>query len=264
MIFQSHIGPIAYTVRGEKSKLACIMIHGVGLNQGMWQAQVDALSPHFQCITLDLLGHGASGSLTKPLEVEQMAHVIDALCETLNIDACVMMGHSLGSWVAQHCAIEYPQRIVGVVNLSGTPIEDRLNPLFVKLFNVSLRLSYFFPAQAMFKYTAQSKAMTKAAQDFALKSMQNIGKKQFLLSVEGMMKATTIKVSSGVQQPMLIAHGDHEMPKFVAKVGKKWHQRVPHSTYFVIPKAGHNGNQDNPEAFNDALLSFLRTLATNG
>lgn len=263
-MYHSQVGSIHYEVSGVQSNFACVFIHGVGLNQKMFEKQVEALSPYVTCISFDLPGHGKSEKLKSPLKVEEVAHVIAGLCEQLNVNQYVVVGQSLGSWIAQHCAIVYPHHVIGVVNISGTPIEQQLNPLLMSAFNLSLWLSHLMPARAMFKLTANYKAISKPAQDFAFNSMNVMGKKQFLYSVHGMLNASALSLPHGVLQPMLIAHGDHEMPKFVAKVGLKWHQCVPSSMYFVIPHAGHNGNQDNPHAFNDVLLTFLNSLHNNG
>ncbi len=75
--------------------------------------------------------------------------------------------------------------------------------------------------------------------------------------VAGMLDGGSIQVPNPPRQPLLLTHGEHEMPKSVIKANQKWHASVPGSRYYEIPGAGHNGNMDNPEAFNQALQEFL-------
>jgi len=48
----------AYSVAGEGDAL--VLIHGVGMNRGVWAPQVDALQDSFRVVSYDMLGHGAS------------------------------------------------------------------------------------------------------------------------------------------------------------------------------------------------------------
>ena len=50
----------AYSVAGEGDAL--VLIHGVGMNRGVWAPQVDALQDSFRVVSYDMLGHGASRS----------------------------------------------------------------------------------------------------------------------------------------------------------------------------------------------------------
>jgi pimeloyl-ACP methyl ester carboxylesterase len=142
----------------------------------------------------------------------------------------------------------------------GTPIDQQIGKMMLYGFKAWLAFSHLLPGRPMFRWTAKSKAISHEARDFAMNSMLGIGKRQFLWIVGGMLNAEKIIVPHGVTQPMLITHGDHEMPKFVEKVCRKWHKSVDSSSYFVIPNAGHTGNQDNPDAFNKALEQFMEPL----
>ncbi len=260
LFYTSNSGPVYYDVQGAENSKTIVLTHGIGLNSNMFQAQVDALKDDFKVITWDMPGHGRSHALDGVLKVDQMSGIIMGILDELGIEKAVVGGQSLGSWVAQHTAILYPNRIIGVVNISGTPIEKQLSKVLIHGFKVWLKMSHLFPAKKMFKWTADSKAITQNAKTFAYQSMCQIGKKQFLWMVEGMLNAEAIVVPHGVKQPMLIAHGDHEMPKFVEKECKEWFASIDNATYYLIPDAGHNGNQDNPIAFNQALIAFLKSI----
>lgn len=261
MIYETKNGSIHYDVQGPEHGKTLLLTHGVGLNSAMFQAQVDALKEQYRVITWDMPGHGKSHKLDGVLMVHEMSEVIIGILDALRIEKAVVGGQSLGSWVAQHTAIRHPHRITGVVNISGTPIEQQLSKAMLLGFKASLTFSRLLPAKKMFRWTADSKARSQHAKDFAYDSMCAIGKKQFLWMVEGMLKAeASIGVPHGVKQPMLIVHGEHEMPKFVAKVCKEWHAAKANTSYLVLPHAGHNGNQDNPDAFNQGVRAFLDAL----
>jgi|GEM_PF-4330865 len=62
--------------------------------------------------------------------------------------------------------------------------------------------------------------------------------------------------------PALIVYGDHEL-RFIRKMAKAWHYKHPHSQLVEVRDAHHILNQDNPAAFNAALLEFLQEIQTD-
>jgi pimeloyl-ACP methyl ester carboxylesterase len=57
--------------------------------------------------------------------------------------------------------------------------------------------------------------------------------------------------------PTLLLHGDADRVGDIVDGTRAWAARDEHAEYVVVPEAGHASNQDNPAAFNAALLTFL-------
>jgi 3-oxoadipate enol-lactonase len=117
MVYESEGGSIYYQVSGPENAPALVLTHGAGLNGGMFEQQAEALKKRFRLITWDMPGHGKSYRLTGVLQVEKMSGIIIGILDKLGINIAVVGGQSLGSWVAQHTAILYPDRVCGVVNI---------------------------------------------------------------------------------------------------------------------------------------------------
>ena len=63
--------------------------------------------------------------------------------------------------------------------------------------------------------------------------------------------------------PTLLLHGDGDQLGDIAAGTRAWAAREPLAEYALVRDAHHASNQDNPEAFNAALASFLdRVLAS--
>ncbi len=58
--------------------------------------------------------------------------------------------------------------------------------------------------------------------------------------------------------PFLLTHGGHDGTGSIRKQAPTWAAYEPDVKYVVIPDAGHNANQDNPEFFNRALREFMK------
>ena len=107
----------AYSVAGEGDAL--VLIHGVGMNRGVWAPQVDALQDSFRVVSYDMLGHGASRLPTALPGLDEYAAQLAALLDHLQIDVAHVVGHSMGSLIALEFALQYPARVASVVALNA-------------------------------------------------------------------------------------------------------------------------------------------------
>ncbi len=257
MFYDSDAGSLHYQVHGPAEAPAIVFTHGGGLNSGMWDAQVAAVEDHYRAVTWDMPGHGRSAPLTEPLDVPQVADSLIGILDEIGIDSAALVGQSLGVYVNQHAAIRHPQRVSALASIGGLPIDEPMNRFELWGFKAALAVSRLLPESVIFGRAAGEKATTEEAREFFAESMSEMGKEQFLLMLAGQLDACEIEIDSGPRQPMLIAHGEHEMPKSLIEGNRQWHAAVPDSQYLEIPGAGHNANMDNPEIFNAALLEFL-------
>ncbi len=260
MFFQSDAGPIYYDLSGPRDRLGLIFTHGGGLNGHMFDAQVAALKHQYRTVIWDMQGHGRSMPLKENFDVPKMARCLMDMMHELQIQQAVLVGHSLGAWVSQLAAVKHPERVKALVSIAGGPIDKPIKKTEQLLYRISMAISRIIPENALFGWTAKQKTTTEQARIFFEKSLKQMGKKQFLLMLGGMLDAASIKVDQSYEQPLLITHGAHEMPKSVIRDNKDWHASVPGSDYFEIAGAGHNANMDKPEAFNQVLVDFLAGL----
>lgn len=92
-----------------------VFIHGVGLRTEAWGAQLDALSPHYRVVAVDMPGHGESALPAGDLSLSDYT---DGIAD--GIDGPVMLvGHSMGAMIALDMAIRYPGKVLGMVALNA-------------------------------------------------------------------------------------------------------------------------------------------------
>lgn len=105
--------------------VSLVLIHGAGGNHLYWGAAVRTL-PAAQVHALDLPGHGRSMGHGRTT-VAQYASVVVELLNVLGIEKAVLAGHSMGGAIAQTAALEFPDRVQGLV-LVGTGSRLRVLP----------------------------------------------------------------------------------------------------------------------------------------
>lgn len=113
---------ISYTDQGKGS--AIVLLHGFLENQSMWNAFVPEFSKKFRVITIDLLGHGQTECLGYVHSMEDQADMVHGVLHELKIRKAVLVGHSMGGYVALAFAELYPDAMKGLVLLNSTSRAD--------------------------------------------------------------------------------------------------------------------------------------------
>jgi pimeloyl-ACP methyl ester carboxylesterase len=113
---------IAYQVRGKGR--AMVLIHGFLASSELWEKVVPRLAKKFKVITIDLPGHGDSSAMGYVHNMELLAEAVKSILDELNLRKVVMVGHSLGGYVAMAFAEAFPDKLLGLVMINSTAKGD--------------------------------------------------------------------------------------------------------------------------------------------
>ncbi len=95
-----------------------VLLHGVGLNQSIWAAQVKALEADFQVITYDLLGHGRSAAAFANAPLADWVDQLNGVVRDLALEKFALVGFSFGGLIAQGYAAQHSHMIDKLVLMS--------------------------------------------------------------------------------------------------------------------------------------------------
>jgi len=101
-----------------------VLLHGFLENNTMWNDIVSILSQNNRVITIDLLGHGKTENLSYIHTMEEQAQMIKAVLNNLRLRRYIIVGHSLGGYVALALAELYPENIKKLVLINSTAFAD--------------------------------------------------------------------------------------------------------------------------------------------
>ena len=96
-----------------------VFVHGVGLDQKMWDSQVNSLSDH-SIITYDLLGHGKTPYNKEEITLNDFSDQLDYLLKFLKIDKINLVGFSLGSLIALDFASKFQDKLKSLTLIGTT------------------------------------------------------------------------------------------------------------------------------------------------
>lgn len=252
--------PIHYWLSGPEDAPPVVFSHGAMMDHRMFDEQVAAIAERYRVITWDLRGHGRSrpiGDVGEGLLIRDLLEDFVALIDHLGYEKVSLVGQSLGGHLAQDMVFFYPARVTALATVGSscsTIKQPRLGSIALRLSPVMFKV---WPEDNLREQVAKNIAVTPETQAYAHEAMRQLTKEDFMKvwnSVTGLLHH---EPGYRIEHPLLITHGDQDGVGNIKKISPKWAERDPKSRYVVIPDAGHNANQDNPDFFNQVLLEFL-------
>ena len=105
---------ISYTVQGQGDP-ALVFVHGWSCDKSYWSEQIKPFSYRFKVVTLDLAGHGQSGTSRKEYTIKSYGSDVAAVVNKLGLKKVVLIGHSMGGDVVAEAARSLPGKVSGIV-----------------------------------------------------------------------------------------------------------------------------------------------------
>lgn len=234
-----------------------VFIHGLGGTANVWHGVMQDLKQHNHCIALDLRGHGRSDGKGK-FTIEGWAHDVLGLVQHLELPAVTLVGHSLGTLVAQHLAQTAPDLVDNLVLVGG--------------------ISYFQPPQADgYRERADQvekdgldglvgdwleaavSPQTHATQPGVAAMMREVFLRNdptmYAKSCRALAKAPHIK-REDIGQPTLIVLGAHDRSTPLA-MAEELKRDIPVSRIRVVPHTAHWLPVEDPGTLAALVLEFL-------
>lgn len=103
---------IRYSIEG--TGMPIVLLHGFIERIEIWETMSQVLSKTNQVVCIELPGHGESEVIDDVQTMEKMANHIHVLISQLELKNYVMIGHSMGGYIALAYAEQYEQELAGV------------------------------------------------------------------------------------------------------------------------------------------------------
>jgi len=253
---------LAYSDQG--TGLPVILVHAFPLSRAMWAPQVDALSGRWRVIAVDLRGHGDSDAPLWCYTLDQFVEDLRALLDHLALPQAVFVGLSMGGYILFAFYRRYRERVRALVLADTRAQADTAEG----------RLGRFNLAQTAYRQGPSAVADAMIPKLFSPATLRE--RPELLQLARGIIEANRISGIAGdlmamaeradstpllneITVPTLIIVGDQDVatPPSDARIMA---DGIRGSRLVVIPGAGHLSNLEQPEAFDQALMDFLKTL----
>jgi 3-oxoadipate enol-lactonase len=246
--------------------VAVALLHGVGGGRAIWGDSASATTravaaAGFSAIAVDLPGYGDS-PLPPDLSVATMAQSVAATLRELGLREAVLVGHSMGGMVALELAASHPGVVRGLVLACTSPAFGSPGGAWQRDF-LRDRLSLLEGRKGMAGLAATLvPGMAAPGTDegviaCACAVMAAVPEATYRAALAALVAFDRRAALAGIRVPTLCLAGEHDRtapPELMLRMA----ERIPGAQYACVPAAGHVVNVEQPSAFNDALVSFLK------
>jgi len=238
-----------YEIHGQGPAL--ILTHGYSATSQMWAGQIAPLEPHFTVITWDMRGHGQSDYPQDQAQYSEEATVADmaALLDQAGAEDAIVGGLSLGGYMSLAFHRAHPDRTRALLIIDTGPgyKNDAARDGWNKN---ALARAEKFEAEGLPDPARVSPEVRLARHRDATGLAR---------AARGMLTqrdARVIESLPGIKVPSVVIVGADDTPFLAAS--DYMAAKIPGAKKVVIEGAGHAANLDQPQAFNQALLEFLK------
>lgn len=213
---------------GSDKNPAVILLHGSCSNSAAWLSDIPVLAEKFHVFAVDIIGE-AGNSEENRLELNQYPLWLNALMNALKINKAVIMGNSLGGWLALHFAAVYPNRTAALVLLAPSGI---IPPKQAFLDQTSEIMSAD-SAESVSNAVLGDEAIPKEVREFMNLIMENFN------PITGALHVLTDEQMRMLTMPVLMITGTNDVTMDAAKAAERLSSLVPHARVKLIENGSH-------------------------
>jgi pimeloyl-ACP methyl ester carboxylesterase len=249
-----------------------VFIHGLAGSWQNWLEQLPVFAERHRVITFDLPGFGASPMPRDPISISAYAAIVDELLGALDVEEAVIVGNSMGGFIAAELAIAHPERVERLVLESAAGITSeneptaRVIPALRALERSLLMITGWVAARSdtvarrprlrLATLSVVAAHPTRIGAPLAAELLRGSGKPGFIDAFYALTHYPIRDRLSRIDAPTLVVWGarDHLVPLRDADV---FAQLIPDARKVVYPDTGHVPMLERPARFNADLQAFL-------
>ena len=247
--------PIAYETHGF-GKPALVFVHGWSCDRSYWKDQVKALSQKYEVITLDLAGHGESGTERDDWTIESFGDDVAGVVQKLGLNEVILIGHSMGGDVIVAASQRLTGRVKGLIwidvykQLGSYRTAEQSEAIIAPFRNAfeektnSFVRSMFLPGSDPSLVTRIAKDMSSAPPDIAISAL----KSAITYDRKVTVALDALKLPVIAINPNKPATDSLSLKKYGVKT-------------VIMPGVGHFPMLEKPNEFNRVLLSAIEEIS---
>jgi pimeloyl-ACP methyl ester carboxylesterase len=264
---------VSYVELGEGEPV--LAIHGLGGNWTVWLENMTALAQRHRVIAVDLPGFGRSAPAGDGIAIHGYSRLLLGLLDELALEQTVLIGNSLGGWIAADLALRAPGRVraLVLVDAGGVVPTAGERRKALAIMGGAARLARYAPRfrsavasrrrlrSLALRYTfARPEELAADLVYVALPPEPDPGFQAALYAAKRSWSEAWCDRLAEIASPTLIVWGECDA-LLPLRHAREYARRIVGSRLAVIPDAGHLPMLERPERFNDVVLEFLEETA---
>lgn len=246
-----------------------LFVHGLS---GCWQNWLEQL-PHFakrhRVVAIDLPGFGASPMPPWDISIPSYGRLVDHFCEDIDLSGAIVVGNSMGGFVAAEHAINFPERVdrlmlVSAAGISQTQVRRRPLMAFLGVTAAATaaaagnaRRSVSRPGLRDISYGLVFRYPNRLRPELLYEQHVNgINRPGFLPALDSLLSYDFTDRLPRIQEPTLIVWGRNDLI-VPPPDADEFERLIPDSRKAIFDQTGHVPQMERPARFNGLLEAFI-------
>ncbi|MDO4536836.1 MAG: alpha/beta hydrolase [Coriobacteriales bacterium] len=266
--FDTGSGTVAYWVDAasrDADDLWLVFLPGLTADHTLFDAQIAHFVGKARCLVWDAPAHGESRPYPLDFTMDDYARILH---EILQVEGCawpVLVGQSLGGYVAQAYIDLYPGQVAGFVGIDTAPLKRVYYPSWeIKALRHTKGMYTAIPWGLLKPWGTRGAATSAAGRANMRSFMDSYSKTEYVeLAAHGykmLADAVEAERAYDIDCPALLLCGEKDHAGDVKPFNRKWAAGEGIELVWV-PGAGHNSNVDAPAFVNVQLERFVAGIA---
>ncbi len=238
-----------------------IFIHGFPFDKSMWRNQLAHMSRTHRVIAYDVRGFGKSELGAEEVTINLFADDLVKFMDALEIEAAIICGLSMGGYVALNAIHRYSKRFNALILCDTQCIADSEEAKEKRKKNIQViekeGLVQFADSFIPAVFSKDTLINNKEEVESIRKTILSTSPKSITATLKALAQRwETCSSLKEISVPVLILCGKEDVVTPVAQ-SDFMSKNISNSVFKIIASAGHMSNLEQPQQFNDQLLSFI-------
>lgn len=249
---------VRYAERGDPDSPALLCLHGYTDSWFSFQRVLEELPPTLHAFVLDQRGHGDSDRPATGYTIADFAQDAVAFMDAQGLAQATVVGHSMGSFIAQQVALLTPARVTRLVLIGSAT--TAVNAGTVELQQAAHTLAD--PVDRAFVYEFQSSTIYAPVPESFLNRVveesMKLPARIWQSAIDGLLGSNLASQLGWITAPTLVLWGDHDQI-FPRSEQDALVRTIPAATLQVYSETGHALHWERPQEFVADVLRFTHT-----
>jgi 3-oxoadipate enol-lactonase len=252
---------INYRIDGPEGAPWITMSNSLATTHRMWDAQMDVFAKQYRVLRYDKRGHGETDVAPGPYSFELLADDVLALLDALQITRTHFVGLSMGGMTGMTMALRKPS-VLRTLVLCDTTSKDPLgDPALwqqrIDAVNAGGSMQPLVESTVARFLTPDTVKNRPEVADAVRAMVRNTPIGGYVACCQAIAKLNLTDRLRDISIPTMVVVGADD-PATTVEMARTIHQRIAGSELVILKDAAHLSNLEQPEAFNEAVLGFLK------
>lgn len=251
---------LRYVEQGSRRGPAVVFLHGYTDSHHTWDLNLSRFSRDLHIYALDQRGHGDSSRPACCYTQQHFAADVVAFLDAVGESRAILVGHSMGSFIAQQVALDHPRRVEALVLVGSAPtvagnevalglksvVDEQVgtvDPDFVREFQSS---TFVRPVPASYLDTLVSESLKVPA-------------RVWQDSLDGLIAEDHSQRLGSIRVPVLVVGGDQD-GFFPVAQQQALVNALPDARFILYPDTGHAPHAELPRTFVRDVSQFIKRV----